>query len=388
MCQYSADNGHLTDWHLVNLGQYSARGASLSMIEASAVEPEGRITPQDAGIWDDSQIEPIRRIAEFIRSQNQHSAIQLAHAGRKASTLAPWLGGTGVSKEGDGWPDDVVGPSAIPYDATYSPCKELSIARIHDITRKFADSARRAISAGIEVIEIHGAHGYLFHNFHSPLSNKRTDDYGGSFENRVRFSLEVTRAVVQAIKDCGKEVPLFYRVSASDWVEGQESWTIEDTVKLVKLLQKEGVDLIDVSSAGNSTLQKIKTGPGYQVHFAEQIKRECPGILVGAVGMITNGPQANSIITEGKADVVLVAREFLRNPSLVLTMAKELDLEVKYPIQYHRAAWPKPQGAAFRGADSNSAVTNGTSRGASGEEAARASEKHHGGDQYNNAAKM
>jgi 2,4-dienoyl-CoA reductase-like NADH-dependent reductase (Old Yellow Enzyme family) len=371
MCQYSAQDGMLTDWHLVNVGSYAARGAALTMIEASAVTPEGRITPEDSGIWDDKHIEPIKRIANFMRSQGSISAIQLAHAGRKASTEAPWLGGRGVSAEGNGWPDDVVGPSAIQWDETYPPVKELSVERIENIIAAFGKAAERALKAGIRVLEVHGAHGYLLHEFCSPISNKRTDDYGGSFENRVRFSLACTRAVREVIEKSGQQVPLFYRISASDWVEG--GWSIEESVKLAKLLKEEGVDLLDVSSAGNSPLQQIKTGPGYQVHFAEQIKKEVPELLVGAVGMIWTAKLAEEVLQKGQADAIFVAREFLRDPSLPLTWAKELDVTVKWPIQYHRAPRP-PQGAVFYGAGDERPTQK---HGATGDEAVKASEKHH-----------
>ncbi|ORY76998.1 hypothetical protein BCR37DRAFT_351251 [Protomyces lactucae-debilis] len=371
MCQYSARDGLLTDWHLVNVGSYAARGAALTFIEASAVTPEGRITPEDSGIWDDMHIAPIKRIADFMRSQGSISAIQLAHAGRKASTEAPWLGGQGVAAEGNGWPDDVVGPSAIQWNETYPPVKELSVERIESLIAAFGKAAERALKAGIQVLEVHGAHGYLLHNFCSPLSNKRTDDYGGSFENRIRFSIACTRAVREVIEKSGKQVPLFYRISASDWVEG--GWTIEDSVKLAKVLQKEGVDLLDVSSAGNSPLQQIKTGPGYQVHFAEQLKKEVPGLLIGAVGMIWTAELAEEVLQKGQADAIFVAREFLRDPSLPLTWAKELDVTVKWPIQYHRAPRP-PQGAVFYGAGDERPAQK---HGATGQEAAKAADKHH-----------
>lgn len=355
MCQYSAADGHLTDWHLVHIGSMAARGPGLTMIEATSVSPEGRITPEDSGLWKDSQTAPLARVVEFIKSQGSLAGVQLAHAGRKASTLAPWLGGTLVNEEGHGWPKDVIGPSSIKFDPTYSEVKEMSVDDIARVVQDFRDATVRAVEAGVQMIEVHGAHGYLLHNFMSPLSNKRTDGYGGSFENRVKFCLEVTRAVRDTLSstEVGKQVLLFYRLSASDWVEG--GWTCEDSIAFAKLLKEEGIDLLDVSSAGNHTSQKITTGPGYQLPFAHAIKRAVPDLLVSGVGMIWTANLAMQALNSEEGDgidAVMAAREFLRDPSLVLTWAKDLGVEVRYPQQYHRAAHP-PQGAKFISAASS-----------------------------------
>lgn len=375
MCQYSAEDGHLTNWHLVHLGSIASRGPGLAMIEATSVSPEGRITPEDSGLWKDSQIAPLAKVIEFIKSQSCVSAIQLAHAGRKASTTAPWLGGTEASVEGHGWPKDVIGPSAIKFDPAYPLPNEMTIEDINRVVQDFRDATKRSLEAGVEVIEIHGAHGYLLHEFVSPLSNHRTDKYGGSFENRVRFCLEVTRAVVETLSEQKSRIPLFYRVSASDWVEG--GWTNEDTIEFVKLLQKEGVDLIDVSSAGNHTSQKIKPGPGYQLHFAHAIKAAVPDMLVTGVGMIwTSNIASHAMTSENGIDGVMIAREFLRDPSLVLTWAKDLGMQVRYPQQYHRAAHP-PQGAKFISASSPNEDRRAQQGQTTAGEANEAAAKHH-----------
>ncbi|KAL1959330.1 hypothetical protein VTO42DRAFT_2517 [Malbranchea cinnamomea] len=339
MCQYScANDGELTDWHLVQLGSYACRGASLTIVEATAVSPEGRISPSDAGLWTDKQIPSFKRVVNFIHSQGQKAGIQLAHAGRKASTLAPWLGNRVTRENEGGFEKDVIAPSAVPYrdDGDWAVPNSMTKEQIHKFIQDFAASAKRAVDAGFDVIEIHGAHGYLLHEFCSPVSNKRTDEYGGSFENRVRLPLEVTRAVRAVIPD---SMPLFYRVSATDWLPNEESWTPEQCVEFAKLLQSAGVDLLDVSSAGLSPNQQLpRVGPAFQAPLAKIIKDGVPGFAVGSVGMIWDGKTAEEVLTTGKADAVLVAREFARNPNLVLDMAKQLGVHVKWPIQLHRSA--------------------------------------------------
>ncbi|KAK5658768.1 hypothetical protein OQA88_1579 [Cercophora sp. LCS_1] len=368
MCTYSSSNGHMTDYHLVHLGAYAQRGAALTIFEATAVAPQGRITPYCAGLWTDSQIVPMKRIVEFIHSQGQKAGIQLAHAGRKASTLSPHdtktkLGVNDAAEAEDGgWPDDVWAPSAIPYSATFPKPKELSVGQIGELTRAFAGAARRAVQAGFDTVEIHAAHGYLLSEFLSPISNKRTDQYGGSFENRIRFLTEVVQAVRTAIPET---MPLLVRISATEWMEwtGEESWDVPQSVRLAKLLPDLGVDLLDVSSGGNNPNQKIKLHPYYQVDIAglirDELKKEGKKLLIGAVGMITTAEMARSIVQEdetlagkqngtvavngehgqkAQADLVLVARQFLREPEFVLRTAHELGVPVKWPVQYFRAS--------------------------------------------------
>jgi len=330
MCQYSCDDGFATDWHFVHLGSRAVGGAALVIAEASAVEPRGRISPADLGVWKDDHIPALARIAAFVRAQGAVPAIQLAHAGRKASTRRPWdQAGSFLPESEGGWRP--VAPSPIPFRETDTPPLELSPAEIRAIVQAFAAAARRALSAGFQLVEIHGAHGYLINEFLSPLANHRTDDYGGSFENRIRFATEVAGAVRKAWPD---SLPLFMRISASDWAEG--GWTINDSVKLAAELKKLGVDLIDCSSGGMVMHAKIELGPGYQVPFAERIRRET-GILTGAVGLITEPRQADDIIREGRADMVLLAREFLRDPYFPLTAARTLGVKIEPPIQYRRA---------------------------------------------------
>jgi len=330
MCEYSSDDGFANDWHLVHLGSRAVGGAALVIAEATAVERDGRITPGDLGIWKDEHIDFLRRITTFIKTQGAVPAMQLAHAGRKASTRVPWEGGTAIPPgEPDGW--QVMGPSAVPFLAGDPVPQALTIPEIRRIVDAFAVAARRALTAGFEVIEIHGAHGYLLHEFLSPLSNFRTDEYGGAFENRIRLTLDVAQAVRQEI---GAGVPLFLRISASDWTEG--GWAIEDSVELARRAQSLGVDLIDVSSGGNVPGAKIPVGPGYQVPFAERI-RAATGILTGAVGMITTPEQADSLIQSGQADLVLLAREFLRDPYFAMRAAHHLGVPVSMPKQYLRA---------------------------------------------------
>ncbi|WP_158824976.1 NADPH dehydrogenase NamA [Mucilaginibacter lacusdianchii] len=331
MCEYSSTDGFANDWHLVHLGAMATGGAGLIITEATAVSPEGRITFADLGIWKDEHLPKLKQIVDFIEQQGCVAGIQLAHAGRKASHTQPWAGGKQIpSDQENGW--KTVAPSSIPFkEGTEAPL-ELDEAGIAKIKADFKAAAQRAIEAGFKVAELHGAHGYLFHQFLSPLSNQRTDEYGGSFENRIRLLLEVTETVQEVWP---ADYPLFVRISAIDWTEG--GWTPEESVRLAAILKDKGVDLIDCSTGGN-VIAKIPVGAGYQVQFAEQIKKET-GILTGAVGMITNAKQANDIIQTGKADMVFIAREFLRDPHFPLRAAHKLGQEVKWPEQYERAKW-------------------------------------------------
>lgn len=329
MCQYSSEDGFANDWHLVHLGSFAAGGASLVMTEATAVEARGRISPQDLGIYRDEHVEQLTRIAHFIKTQGAVPGIQLAHAGRKASTYRPWSGSGELTGEDGRW--QTVGPSALRFSVNYPLPSELSQAEIAEIVASFQVAARRALTAGFEIIEIHGAHGYLLHEFLSPLSNQRTDSYGDSLANRTRFLLEVVTAIRQVWPE---ELPLLVRLSASDWTEG--GLTIQDTVEVARALKEHGVDLIDVSSGGNA-LAKIPLKPGYQVPFAEQVRREAQ-IPTAAVGLITDAEQANKIVQKGEADLVALAREFLRNPHWPLAAAHTLHHEQSpWPLQYERA---------------------------------------------------
>jgi 2,4-dienoyl-CoA reductase-like NADH-dependent reductase (Old Yellow Enzyme family) len=329
MCQYSCEDGFFNDWHLVHLGSRAVGGAALVFTEATAVEATGRISPYDAGIWKDDHVEFLTRITSFLHSQGAAAGIQLAHAGRKASVQRPWEGGNAIRVDEGGW--ETVAPSAIPFRDTDPAPNALSVEGIRALVASFAAAARRALRAGFDVIEIHGAHGYLIHEFCSPLSNQRTDSYGGSFDNRIRFALEVSEAVRGVWPS---HLPLFYRTSATDWVEG--GWTPDDSVELARRLKAQGVDLIDCSSGGNAAHAKIPLGPGYQVPFAERIRRES-GILTGAVGLITAASQAEEIVRDGQADLVLLAREFLRDPYFPLHAARELTEKPAPPMQYARA---------------------------------------------------
>lgn len=331
LCQYSAENGYLTDWHLTHLGGIIQRGPGMAMVEATAVTPEGRITPEDSGLWEDGQMGPLKRIVEFAHSQNQKIGIQLGHAGRKASTVAPWLSlGETAQKEAGGWPTETIAPSAIAYSSSFPHPKEMTLDGIQQFKDAFVAAAKRAVEVGFDVIEIHNAHGYLLHQFLSPVSNKRTDQYGGSFENRTRLTRETIEAV-RAIMP--KDMPLFVRISADDWLKGQdefpESWTIEDTVKLAPILVELGVDLLDVSSAGNHPSQKIKGGPGYQAPFALAVKEKTGDSLhVTAVGSISTGILAQEIVNNG-LDAVFVGRYFQKNPGLVWSFAEDLGVEIQ-----------------------------------------------------------
>ena len=334
MCQYSSDDGVANDWHLVHLGSRAVGGAGLVICEATAVVPEGRISPQDAGLWNDAQIEPLARINRFIDAHGAVPGIQLAHAGRKARTQRPWEGHAQVPESAGGWLP--AGPSAVAFDPTNERVPhELSVAEIHGIVEAFRTAAVRAKAAGYRWLEIHAAHGYLAHEFLSPLSNRRTDEYGGSFDNRIRFTLEVTRAVKAVWPE---NLPLTLRISATDWVEG--GWTPEDSVELARRLAGEGVDLIDCSSGGNVPHARIPVAPDYQVFLSEMVRREA-GVATAAVGMITDARQADAIIREGRADLVLLARELLRDPYWPLHAARALGaddaLKAATPPQYARA---------------------------------------------------
>ena len=329
MCQYSATDGFANDWHLVHLGSRATGGAGLIIQEATAVSPEGRISPGDLGLWKDEQIEKMQAINRFIVSQNSIPGIQLAHAGRKASAAAPWEGGRKLDENQGGW--DTVAPSAVAYHDNEKTPIALDKTGIEKVISDFKATTKRAVQAGFQVLEVHAAHGYLLHQFLSPLSNFRTDEYGGSFENRIRLVLEVVEAVQS---EWPKNLPLFVRISATDWAEG--GWSIEESVQLSKMLKEKGVDLIDVSSGGLVSHQQIPLGPSYQVPFAERIKKET-AIMTGAVGLITASGQAEEMIVTGKADLVLFARESLRNPNLGLTFAQELQANIQWPKQYERA---------------------------------------------------
>jgi 2,4-dienoyl-CoA reductase-like NADH-dependent reductase (Old Yellow Enzyme family) len=331
MCQYSSSEGLANDWHLAHLGARAAGGAGLVLTEATAVEARGRISPADLGIWDDGQVEPLRRVAEFISSQGAVPGIQLAHAGRKASTAAPWEGGGTVGREAGGWMP--VGPSALPFDPRSPVPEALDAAGLREVAAAFAAAARRAGAAGFRVVEVHAAHGYLLHSFLSPIANRRDDAYGGGFEGRTRLLLETVAAVRGAWPD---ELPLLVRISATDWLPG--GWDIEESVELARRLRGLGVDLVDCSSGGLAPGAAIPLAPGYQVPFAERIRREAE-IATGAVGLITGPAQADAILREGRADLVLLARQLLREPSWPLRAAHELgrDTAELWPRQYLRA---------------------------------------------------
>jgi 2,4-dienoyl-CoA reductase-like NADH-dependent reductase (Old Yellow Enzyme family) len=330
MCEYSSDEGFANDWHVVHLGSRAVGGAALVMTEATAVTPEGRISPHDLGIWQDPHVEMLSRVTRFIRTQKRASGIQLAHAGRKGSTHRPWEGHGAV--EAGGW--QPLGPTADAFAEGYPTPRALDQPGIARIVKAFADAARRALAAGFDVVEVHAAHGYLLHEFLSPLSNTRDDRYGGSFDNRLRLCLDVVDAVRGVWPD---RLPVFVRISATDWVAG--GWDIEQSIELARRLKARGVDLIDCSSGGNVAAARIPVGPGYQVPFAERVRREAE-ILTGAVGLITEAAQAHAIVSEGRADCVLLARELLRDPYWPLRAARELGLPMDWPAQYLRAAPP------------------------------------------------
>jgi 2,4-dienoyl-CoA reductase-like NADH-dependent reductase (Old Yellow Enzyme family) len=327
MCQYSCVDGMATDWHLVHLGSRAVGGASLVMVEATAVAAIGRISPGDMGIWDDKHIEPLARIARFVPTQGAVAGIQLAHAGRKASCDLPWNGGHGLKTAAEGgW--SVVGPSATPFNADYPAPTPLDERGIESVVAEFSAAAHRALAAGFKVIELHAAHGYLLHEFLSPLSNERTDQYGGSLENRMRLPLRVAKTLRNIIPS---ELPMFVRISGTDWVDG--GWNIEDAVVFCKQLRELGVDLIDVSSGGVVPNATIPVAKGYQVPLARQV-REQAGIMTGAVGLIVEPQQASEIITSGDADLVLLGREMLREPYWAIKAQQQLGAEPEWPIQY------------------------------------------------------
>ncbi|WP_328447633.1 NADH:flavin oxidoreductase/NADH oxidase [Amycolatopsis sp. NBC_00438] len=328
MCQYSATDGLPGDWHLVHLGQFATGGAGLVLTEATAVTPEGRISPQDTGIWSEAHADAWRRIVGFVHAQGTAIGMQLAHAGRKGSTKRPWEGSGSVASADGGWQS--VGADRQSF-GPYAPARPLATDEVSALPQAFAAGARRALDAGFDLLELHFAHGYLVHQFLSPLSNSRTDRYGGDFEGRTRLALEITDAVRAEV---GSSVPLFARLSSSDWTEG--GWTIEDSVRLTKLLAERGVDLIDASSGGNTPNPDIPVGPGYQVPFAARIRTEA-GLPTGAVGMITDPEQAEEIVASGSADAVFLARALLRDPHWPLRAANVLDADVPWPNQYARA---------------------------------------------------
>jgi 2,4-dienoyl-CoA reductase-like NADH-dependent reductase (Old Yellow Enzyme family) len=330
MCQYSAQDGMAAEWHFVHYGSRAVGGAALMIIEATAVTPEGRISQGDLGIWDDKQIEPLSHIAHFSRQQGCVAAIQLAHAGRKASVGLGWQAQSTLQESEGGW--TVVGPSPLSFSADYAQPRELEIAGIRNVVAQFAAGARRAREAGFQTVEIHAAHGYLLHQFLSPLSNQRLDDYGGGFENRTRLVREVVAAVRT---EWPERLPLLIRLSATDWVEG--GWSTDETVELCRILKGLGVDLADVSSAGLVPTAVIPAGPGFQTEFAARVRREA-GIASAAVGLITSSAQADHIVRTGQADMVLLGREILRNPYWPLVAAQELGQTTSWPKQYLRAA--------------------------------------------------
>lgn len=328
MCQYSSIGGYASDWHLVHLGSRAIGGAGLIFTEATAVSPEGRISPHDLGIWSDEHISMLKKISGFIHQHGSVAGIQLAHAGRKASCAAPWDGGKQLGEDKGGW--QTMGPGNIPFLEGIKPPIPLSTEGIARVISDFTSAARRALEAGFKVIEIHSAHGYLLHEFLSPLSNNRTDEFGGSFDNRIRL---VTKVIDGIRTVWPKENPLFVRISATDWCDG--GWTIDESVRLAYILKGMGVDVIDCSSGGNIFHAKVPLSPGYQVPFSEQIRKT--GILTGTVGLITSATQAETILQEEKADLVFFARKILSDPYFPLHAAKELNDDVEWPLQYLRA---------------------------------------------------
>jgi 2,4-dienoyl-CoA reductase-like NADH-dependent reductase (Old Yellow Enzyme family) len=329
MCEYSAKDGHPQTWHLVHLGSRAVGGASLVFTEATAVQEHGRISAADTGIYNDAHVVSWKPIVDFIRDSGAVAGMQLAHAGRKASTAVPWQGGKPVSISEGGW--QIVGPSPLPFDNGYQTPQALSLAEIDDIVAAFRRAAERALAAGFEVIELHGAHGYLLHEFLSPFSNIRTDEFGGSLENRMRLALHVTQAVREVWP---ARNPLFFRVSATDWQEG--GWDLEQSIELARRLKPLGVDVIDVSSGGNLPHAKIPVGPGYQVPFAAAIRKQA-GILTTALGMITDPVQAETILSTEQADLVVLARELLRDPYWPRRAAQQMNFKLTPPVQYQRA---------------------------------------------------
>jgi 2,4-dienoyl-CoA reductase-like NADH-dependent reductase (Old Yellow Enzyme family) len=329
MCEYSAADGFANEWHLVHLGSRAIGGAALILTEATAVSPEGRISPEDLGIWKNAHIIKLKEVVAFIHAHGAVAGIQLAHAGRKASCLSPWKGGTQIAREAGGW--QTVAPSAIPFRPGDMVPEALTIEGIQKVIEDFKGAAQRALKADFKVIEIHAAHGYLINEFLSPLANQRTDEYGGSFENRTRLLLEIIEAI-QTVWPA--ELPLFVRISATDWAEG--GWNEDDSIKLCGILKSKGIDLVDCSTGGIIPGVKIPVGPGYQVPLAASVKKHA-GIMTGAVGMITEAAQAEAIVASGQADLVIMARELLRDPYFPLRAAHQLGADVKWPDQYLRA---------------------------------------------------
>jgi 2,4-dienoyl-CoA reductase-like NADH-dependent reductase (Old Yellow Enzyme family) len=329
MCQYSAEDGFATDWHLVHYGSRAVGGAALIIQEATGVSPEARISPGDLGIYKEDHIEKLRQITSFIHQHGAVAGIQLAHAGRKAGCAKPWDGGKQLKENEGGW--TTVAPSAIAFNPEDDAPKALDLDGINKVINDFKIAAKRSLQAGYKLIEIHAAHGYLIHQFLSPLSNHRTDNYGGSFENRIRLLLEIVTAIQT---EWPENLPLFVRISATDWAEG--GWNADEAVKLSSILKQKGVDLIDCSSGGMVPYQKIPLGPGYQVSFAERIKKET-GILTGAVGLITEAQQAEEILVKGQADIIFIARASLRDPHFPLHAAQILGDDSEWPLQYKRA---------------------------------------------------
>lgn len=328
MCQYSAVDGVATNWHDVHIGAFASGGTGLIMMEATGVSPEGRISTQCLGLWNDEQAERLKPIVKFAHQMDTKIGIQLAHAGRKGSCLPPWSDHPMAGVDEGGW--ECVAPSAISFGGKYPTPRALTENEISELVKAFGAAAKRAVATGFDLVEIHAAHGYLIHQFLSPLSNTREDEYGGSFENRIRFLLEIIDEVRSAVPE---SMPLFLRISASDWLEG--GWTIDDSVALAKIAKVRGVDLIDVSSGGTSSGAPVPVGPGYQVPFADQIRNQAD-IPTAAVGLITEPEQAEEIVSSGKADAVMMAREFLRNPRWPLFAAQKLGCEVNWPVQLLR----------------------------------------------------
>jgi 2,4-dienoyl-CoA reductase-like NADH-dependent reductase (Old Yellow Enzyme family) len=329
MCQYSAVDGVPADWHLVHLGSRAVGGAALVTTEATAVSPEGRISPFDTGIWSAEQVAGFRRIAGFVRRNGAVAGVQIAHAGRKASTDAPWRGGRPVDPGSGGW--QAIAPSPLPFAEGYPAPREMTEADMERVRNAFAAAARHGLEAGFEVVEVHMAHGYLLHEFLSPLTNRRTDAFGGSLENRLRFPLSVATAVRE---EWPERLPVFVRVSATDWVDG--GWDLPQTVALARELKKAGIDMVDCSSGGTVPDAKIPAGPGFQTPFAAAVRREA-GIATGAVGLITEPAQAEQIVSTGLADAIVIGREFLRDPYWPLHAARTLGVDTPWPSQYERA---------------------------------------------------
>lgn len=329
MCMYSSEDGFANDFHLTHLGSRALGGVGLIITEATAISPEGRISPDDLGIWKEEHIPELKKITSFIKAHGSVPGIQLAHAGRKASTSSPWKGHRVLTPDEGGW--QTVAPSPIPFREGEPAPIALDQEGIEKVKNDFREAARRSLEAGFQVIEIHAAHGYLLHEFYSPLSNHRTDRYGGSFENRIRLLLEVTEEIQKVWPE---DLPLFVRISATDWVP--EGWNEDDSVRLAKILKEKGVDLMDCSSAANIPHVKIPVAPGYQVPFAEKIRKEA-GIKTGAVGLITSAQQAEDILQKGQADLIILGRQLLREPYFALHAAQELGADIKWPNQYERA---------------------------------------------------